>query len=501
MRQKRVVRFKDISGKEKDKVADAVKKVDELEERAKNFKEKTEGYEKEVADLKAKNKALEEEKSNWVSKGHIPSVNSSNANSLEKATMVAFGCSHPKQLIHVNTQSPRFKHVSSEKKDCAMQLKAAVDVSRWTQQLFYNEPFDREPKETKAQNNEETYRFSTVKGVLDNYYAKNELVPRLKAFGSTVANAGDEWVPTAVSTSFIEEFQLDLSVSKVFPHINMPSQPFDMPLQTSKTTARKATENTSFSDTNFSTDKLTLSAVKLQEFYILPEELNEDSAPDFMAIGRADVVNSIHRAQETAIINGDSDGAHQDTDTQAGGADLAEKVWDGLRKIAIANSANGGTSTAAAALTDAFLRGMRKNMGRFGVNPRDLVWFVSAIGYQQMLGLSDVVTVDKMGPLATVLNGALAAYQGIPIVISEFMRDDLNVSGVNDGVTTDNTGVLLVNHRRHWNGTRRPIRMRVMQDLLDQDRVQIAGLGRLAFSSHAQSATEVSAVYGVDVTA
>ena len=50
--------------------------------------------------------------------------------------------------------------------------------------------------------------------------------------------------------------------------------------------------------------------------------------------------------------------------------------------------------------------------------------------------------------MATILKGALAAYQGIQIVNSEHMRENLHASGVYDGVTTNRAGILLVNLRR-----------------------------------------------------
>ena len=466
-----------------------VKELKEMEEKANKLAEKNEKAEAENARLQkeldaAKEKAL-----------HAPNVQTQNINSLEQKALRNFGVAHPRQLLEINVGAEKFAHVPVEQKQAVIEMKKAVDTSRWIQQIFHNEPMDRFTASEK--NN----RVSLVKGTLENYFAKNELVGRLKAFGSTVVGAGDEWVPTAISSNYIEEFELEKKVGSLFKDLPMPSNPFELPIQLNKTVARKATENTSHSSNNFNTDALTFNAVKLQEFYLLPEELLEDSAPDFMAIGRNEVVQAIHRAKETAIINGDSDGTHQDSDTDSGAADLAEKIWDGLRKAAIGNSANGATPAAAAALSDTFLRNMRKLMGKFGVNVRDLAWIVSPIGYQQMLGLDDVTTVEKFGPQATVLQGALAAYQGIPIIISEYLRDDLNASGVFDNTTVDNTGILLVNKSRFFSGLRRPIRMKVMQDLLDQDRMQIAAYSRMAFTHFDQSATEKSVIYGVDVTA
>ena len=171
-----------------------------------------------------------------------------------------------------------------------------------------------------------------------------------------------------------------------------------------------------------------------------------------------------------------------------------------LFRSALANSANGGTvSFGNAVISDAGLRSMRSAMKKFGVNPSELCWFVDPVALQQMMALSSVATLEKYGPSATVVTGELARYQGIPIVSSEFMRSDLNASGVYDGTTMTRTGILLVNMRRWWVGTRRPIRVKIQEDLPGQDRWLLASYQRKDFQGHAQSASEVSVVYGYNV--
>jgi len=65
-------------------------------------------------------------------------------------------------------------------------------------------------------------------------------------------------------------------------------------------------------------------------------------------------------------------------------------------------------------------------------------------GFIQMLGITEVITMDKFGSKATILNGQLAQFDGSPVMVSEFMRQDLNTSGVYDGTTETDTEILLV---------------------------------------------------------
>ena len=446
-----------------------------------------------VGEMETKS-AKEKETISTLLSGGIQNMPRSNGGSDEARAMMMFGVKHPAELVHVNTSDPRFKKVPPELKFLVRELKRAVDVSRWTAQMFHGAPQD------KIGTASDQDRVGNVKGLLDTYYGKTELAPRLKAFGSTVSGGGDEWVPTLMSSSYVEEFELDRVVEDKFREIPLGSAPYDLPIQTSVTKARKIAENTAITGANFTTGKITFSPTKLGEYYVLPEELNEDSAPAIFDIARSEVVQAQARAVEAAILNGDSDGTHIDSDTQALGADVAEKIWNGLRRAGIANTANGGTTDFTnAAITEANLRVMRQRMGKFGVNPGQLMWIVSAVGLQQMMALPSVITIDKYGQFATVVTGEIGRYQGIPIITSEYMRSDLNATGVYDGTTVNRTALLLVNTTRYYVGMRRPIRVRVMEDLPNQDRWLMASYQRKDFQGHAQSATEVSVSYGYNV--
>lgn len=459
---------------------------------------------KEVEEMKALNdrvsaaeqkvKELEAEKANMIAKGNY-GLKKGNVNSDERKAMRYFNCNHPKQLLEVNVNHPDFKAVPEELKFLVKNFKNSVDTARWVSQIFHGQPQD---KIGKSADGSEKIIPANVKGVLDHYYGRNVLAPQIKAFGSTVVGAGDEWVPTGVASSYVEEYELEFVLERGMRTVPMPTNPFELPVMTGVTKARRATENTAMTANNFLTTKIQLNAVKSAEYYELPEELNEDSAPDFLSAGRDEVVKAQFRAIEAATLNGKT-GTHIDSDTQAAAADVAEKFWNGLRALAIANSANGSTVDFGGAFTTALLRTMRARLGKFGSNPNELLWIVGPSLYTQFLHLDEVMTLDKVGPQATVLKGVLALYQGIGIINSQFMREDLNATGVYDGVTTTFGGILLVNKTRFYYGQRRAIQVKMMADLPNQDRMLLASYQRKDFKGHAQSASEVSVVYGFEV--
>lgn len=461
----------------KDDVASLVKETESLKARC------------EAAE--AKLKEAEAEKANAL---NFTPVGPSSASD-EARALRAFGCSDVKELLQVNTAAPHFEKVDNHYKYIVRDLKKSVDVARMIGQMFRGDSLD------VVGNDPKNDRIGAVKSICETYYGKNVLAPKLKAFGTTVAGYGAEYVPTLIASTYIPEFELALDLQGRFREIRMPQSPYKLPVVKDVLKAQKVLEGAAAGAREFGTGSLEMSAKKLESYYVVPEELNEDSAVDFLSIAREELLLSHQRAVESAIINGDDDGTHIDSDTEAGSALLAEKVWKGLRRQALANSANGGTKNFAAALSTSGLIDMRAKMKKHGVDPSNLAWIVGPAVYAQLFGLPEMLTVDKAGPAAaSILKGSASAILGIPVVVSQHCREDLNVSGVYDGVTTTKGSILLVNLARWYVGMRRAPQIRVVQDLPNYDRYLLAAYQRLDFVGHAQGASETSVCYGYNIT-
>jgi len=461
---------------------EVTKQVDELLQETKALAER-------VSTAEARVKELEAEKA----KAFSAPIVGGRSDSTESRAMAAFGCSSAKDLLKVNTADDRYTAVPEELKCAVRNLKEAVDIARFTAQIMSGNVDGR------SRGGDEGESFVAVKNIFDTNYGKEVLIPMTKSFGSA-AGTGLEWIPTAISQNYIAEYELQRLVEGNFKTVSMPSNPYVLPVQKNVTKARIVSEGAAASDKNFTTAQLSMSAKKFSEYFILPEELTEDSVVDLLGLARQEVITAQARAIEAAIVNG-ATGTHIDSDTAALGADVAEKAWDGLRKLAIANSAAGGTFDCSTinggVLSVAHLRKLRAQMGRFGVNPSELVLMVSPVGYSQLLATGEVLTMEKYGPMATINTGVLGTILGMKIVVSQFMRDDLNASGVHDGVTANFTGLLCVNKARFYVGQRRPIVVKAQADLPMQDRFLLASYQRKTFVGLPQSAAEKSVVYGI----
>lgn len=395
-----------------------------------------------------------------ASGGNAP-ANSSQAE--EKAVAAKWGCKSLNEVLRVNTADKKFNYVSREQKENIKSLKEAADVT-----LMIAQRFGIAPERTKAY---------------------QELVqPAVKALGIGSGDAGFQWIPTMVSDSYIDEYNLERKVASLFQEIKMPSNPYVYPVLSNGAIATKLAQSSKKSTPDqFATDStITMTAVKLSNQYELPEELTEDSAVDVMKVIRQELIEGQEKAMEIAILEGDTTPTHQHTNTGIPGqsstpaADSPERVFDGLRKRALAAAASkvdaGGNQ-----VNEGHLASARGKMGKFGVNPADLALICGPKGYVELQQLDDVRTLEQYGPQAPVLSGELAKYEGIPVIVSEWLREDTNASGVNGASANTFLSLLLVNRKRFFCGLRRAVQVRVENFRTQFDVWDMVSFSRRAF--------------------
>ena len=113
------------------------------------------------------------------------------------------------------------------------------------------------------------------------------------------------------------------------------------------------------------------------------------------------------------------------------------------------------------------------------------------------LELSEVVTLEKFGPQATVLTGQLASLAGIPIVMSRFMGADMNQNGLYDNVTKDKTGFVIFNPDSYSQYVRRQITIESDKDIASGS-IQLVSTMRAVMDSP-DAASVKNVVYGYDL--
>lgn len=310
------------------------------------------------------------------------------------------------------------------------------------------------------------------------------------------ANAGADWVPSDLSSTLYRRLYMESPLAQYMQsrEIVMPTDNYTFPLLTTRPKFYGRANSTSIATqaTNPGTGGFTLIAKKLMAQVELEYELEEDSIIPVIPQITTTLGEAAAEAWESCLINGDITATHQDSDINAI-ATAAEKSFVGLRKQAIAGSLVVDMSTGGVAKAN--LKAMRKKLGKYGKNPRNLVWLCGINGYNDMITMDEVFTLDKFGNKATVETGELFFYKGIQIMVCSGIREDLNASGVYDGSTTTKGSIMLAYLPHFLTGRRRDFTLEIDKDISAQTRWLVASFRKSFQAQEAPSlATGISPI-------
>jgi hypothetical protein len=325
----------------------------------------------------------------------------------------------------------------------------------------------------------------------------------LRALDTDTSNEGTEWIPTGIGANLHEKVRASGRIAPLFSRIDLPTNPWKWPLEGADATAYRVAEPTSDTATKVGvstpgTSAATFDAEIFGGRVLFSRSLEADSALAILPFVQRKLVQAFVNAEERAILDGDTDGTHQDSDTNTAGATDPAWAWDGLRKRALANAATAGSN---AALSVANLATVRATMGKYGLNPTELAIIIGVSSFHDIIADTNVLTVDKFGPAATILNGQLASVYGIPIIVSEYIRENLNASGVYDATTTNRTYAVLVNRNEWVMGQRMALEVEV-DDSIYRETYQrvVVGFMRQDFqnvNADGSSADDTALIYNV----
>ncbi len=318
-----------------------------------------------------------------------------------------------------------------------------------------------------------------------------------KAMAAGTSGSGSDWVPTLFSAEMIDLIRLQLKVVALFAHVPMPSNPFKLPLLSSDGTAYLIDEETADSGTKATastpgTGAATLTAKKIAARHLFSTEVTEDSIVPVLPMLRNNVARVISQSWEKAVI----DGSTATWDSGVGSTDV-RKAFDGLRYYATTVlSQTKDLST----FNIANVRAIRALLVEFGVDPDSLAWIAGPRVYQKhLIGLDEVSTVDKYGDKAVILTGELAKLDGIPVIVSGQMAENLNANGRYDASVTSKGILLLVNRNAFVVGDRRQITLKT-DELIETDQTVLVATQRAAFQRVWTSGTVVAAGTNIDIS-
>ena len=156
----------------------------------------------------------------------------------------------------------------------------------------------------------------------------------------------------------------------------------------------------------------TISTKKLISQSYLGNETEEDAILPILPLIRESMVRAHARGIENAILAGDdADGAYG-----TGGA-----AFEGL--LHLARNDSDYTQSATAFATDKIvatdLLEMRKNMGKYGINPNEVVYIVSQRSYYELLEDAEFQDANLVGDMATKLSGEIGQVFGSRVLLCD----------------------------------------------------------------------------------
>ena len=230
-----------------------------------------------------------------------------------------------------------------------------------------------------------------------------------------------------VSTNIERDIQLELVLAPLFREIQMTSATQIIPILPdagyAEFTANQTATGTSphgnleeRGDTYDSTmsgidlTERTLSTKKLISQSYLGNETEEDAILPILPLIRESIVRAHARGIENALLLGN----HADGVYGTSGA-----AFEGLITMAGSNKTQSATAFASESLTALDLLAARKNMGKYGMNPADVVYIINTTEYFNLLQDAEFQDVNLVGSDAVKLRGEIGSVYGSKVIVCD----------------------------------------------------------------------------------
>ena len=260
----------------------------------------------------------------------------------------------------------------------------------------------------------------------DNDFAKGVMQKVNEHSGVQVSSADFEQI---VSTNIERDIQNELVLAPLFREIPMNSANMIIPILPDSGYAEFASAQTASGSSphgnlaergdsygapfgGVDLTERTLSTKKLISQSYLGNETEEDAILPILPLIRESMVRSHARAIENAILAGD------DADGAFGTSGAS---FEGLLHLARNDSDYTQSDTAFASdkIVATDLLELRKNMGKYGVNPSEVVYIVSQRSYYELLEDAEFQDANLVGDMATKLSGEIGQVFGSRVLLCD----------------------------------------------------------------------------------
>ena len=350
-------------------------------------------------------------------------------------------------------------------------------------------------------------------------YKHLEVAPRCikpgleKAYDGT-AGKGSQWTQDQFVDSLYESYTVPRRLRSLLPTVECDRGSLIIPTLTKG--AQPYVQGTASSDTmatnaypasTVTTGQTVISLAGMTVRCLVDQVAAEDSALALASVLSRNISESIESGFEDAMINGQegvvgafdtglANWAGPDSRWTVGSASDHRLTFDGWRKLAFAASTE-NTPASGADVKFADIITCISKMGEFGAGERLMVVSPSFL-IKNLLDMTELATIDKFGPQATVLTGQVGALLGMPVIMSRFMTDDLNANGKYDNITKDYTGYLIYNRSSYVQYLRRGLQIESQRNIASGAFEIVASLRAVMGSADTAASKNVAFQYSID---
>ena len=259
--------------------------------------------------------------------------------------------------------------------------------------------------------------------------------------------ADDSLLNVTVSTAIEKEVQLELRLAQIFREIPMNTQSMVLPLQkdtglavfhtggeselgvggTANSGAGTGLAEAGGTAGTYQAGQVILQAHRLISTTFMDNHVDEEVLVNLMPMLTEGVARAHARAVDNMVLNGNSSGP-----SITGLEGFSTASSGGKIDLDGGSVASGDSAT----LTASMLLEARKDMGKFGINPADVVYVVAQKYYYDLIadaGFADITDVGS--DVATKLTGTIGSVFGTPVIISDQLE-----AGVGAGTAGQTVG-------------------------------------------------------------
>lgn len=371
------------------------------------------------------------------------------------------------------------RHVSADLKEVLLDLKKHLHNAQLQQQIIVR-------------------RTMQPMAVDQTPYFKAVVEPMLKAFQ---LSDWSQWLPTLNVGFYFEELEIAPALDSFLPELPMGSKTVQVPGALGRLKGRLQGDIDTFGSQSNTSAGYLMTAQDCVAHTDITEDLMQDIVPASGGFERLrkEVALGVQRSKEDAIINGDDtiatsvqgDG-HMDSDIAALPATEFNKAFKGLRKRALA--AGNIYDNEGAGFDLSTYNGLFTKLGKFAKEKGDLLTIIGpTVGNRIVFGnVPEILTADKFGlNNMTLATGDLPKVYGIQQYESEWVREDVNASGVY-AASQEFTTMIALKKSRFAVGVRSPIKIWATPSLANMDKMLLTAKERFTFGGVPQSAEETS---------